>query len=154
MEELEEWLSVVEGRLDQGGTWTARRAAVLLAETLGQRRGLTQLLSLMSRILEHNVPEEVMLVFKRFLRDRVSTTGARLEMRLPLLREGDGARMLVVCHALVTGMEPLSKPPPAVAKVLESPEMAMFRVDFEMELSGALWALLAGMNEIAEGKRG
>ena len=154
MEELGEWLGVVDGRLDQGGTWTPRRVALLLAETLGQRRRLTQLLSLMSSILEHNVPGEVVLGFKRFLRDGVLATGARLERRLPLLREGDGARVLVVCHALVTGMEPLSRPPAAVAKVLESPDMAMFRVDFERELSGALWALLAGMNELSEGKRG
>ena len=153
-EELGEWMGVVDGRLDQGGVWSAKRVAGMMAETLAGRPMLTHLLALMSSILEHNVPEETVLGFKRFLRDRVGVTGGRLERRLPLLREGGGARVLVLCHALVTGLQPLSEPPPAVAKVLESAEMAVFRVDFERELGSALWALLVGMGALAEGGKG
>jgi AcrR family transcriptional regulator len=153
-EEIAEWLDVVDARLDQGGTWTPRRVAQLLAETLDERPTLTHLLALMSSLLEHNVPEDAVLVFKAFLRDRVGATGARLEKRLAFLRDGEGARVLVLCHALVTGLQPMAEPPATVAKVLQRPELAMFRVDFAKELSAAVWALLLGMAEMAEGRRG
>ena len=152
-EELAGWLDVVDARLDQGGTWTPKRTAQLLAETLDERPMLTHLLALMSSILEHNVPEEAILAFKTFLRDRVAATGARVEKRLPFLREGEGARVLVVAHALVTGLQPMAVPPAVVAKVLEREDMAVFRVDFAKELTAALWALLVGLAEQAAARR-
>lgn len=152
-EELEAWLGVMDARLDQGGVWTPKRVAQLFAETLDERPMLTHLLALMSSILEHNVPEDATLAFKAFLRDRVAVTGARIEKRLPFLREGEGARVLVVSHALVTGLQPMAMPPKAVAKVLEREDMAVFRVDFAKELSSALWALLVGFAELADGRR-
>lgn len=152
-EEIAAWLDVVDARLDQGGTWTPRRVAQLLAETLDERPLLTHLLALMSSILEHNVPEDVTVAFKTFLRDRVAATGARLERRLGFLREGEGARVLVLCHALVTGLQPMADPPATVAKVLERADLAMFRVDFAKELTAAVWALLLGLAEMAEGRR-
>lgn len=148
-EEIGAWLDVMDVRLDHGGTWTPKRVAQLLAETVEERPALAHLLALMSSILEHNVPEETTLAFKTFLRDRVATTGARLEKRLPFLREGEGARVLVVCHALVTGLHPMAKPPKLVAKVLARPDMAMFRVDFGREFGAATLALLLGMSEMA-----
>lgn len=152
-EELDTWLAGMDARLDQGGTWTPKRVALLFAETLDERPMLTHLLALMSAILEHNVPEDATLAFKGFLRDRAAITGARLEKRLPFLREGEGARVLVVSHALVTGLQPMAAPPATVAKVLEREDMAMFRVDFAKELANALWALLLGFAEMAEGRR-
>ena len=147
-DELDIWFAALDARLDQGGTWTPKRVAQLLAETLDERPTLTQLLALMSSILEHNVPEDATLAFKSFLRDRVGVTGARIEKRLPFLREGEGARALVVCHALVTGLQPMAAPPASVAKVLEREDMAVFRVDFVKELSSAIWALLLGYAEM------
>lgn len=152
-EEIAEWLDVVDARLDQGGTWTPKRVAQLLADTLSERTMLTHLLALMSSILEHNVPDDATLAFKTFLRDRVGATGERLEKRLTFLRPGEGARLLVLCHALVTGLWPMAEPPPAVARVLERPDMAAFRVDFGRELGAAIWALLLGTSEIAAGRR-
>jgi AcrR family transcriptional regulator len=153
-EDLAEWMAVVDARLDQGGAWTPRRVAQLLADTLDERPSLTHLLSLMSSILEHNVPEDATLAFKTFLRDRVAATGARLEKRLPFLREGEGARVLVLCHALVTGLQPMARPPATVERLLARPDLAVFRVDFAKEMSAAVWSMLLGFAEIAEGRRG
>ncbi|MFO0587763.1 MAG: TetR family transcriptional regulator [Polyangiaceae bacterium] len=147
-DDLAAWFEAIDARLDQGGTWTPKRVAQLLAETLDERPTLTHLLALMSSILEHNVPEDAVLTFKSFLRDRVAASGARIEKRLPFLREGEGARALVVCHALVTGLQPMASPPPSVAKVLERDDMAVFRVDFVRELTSAIWALLLGYAEM------
>lgn len=150
--EVAAWLDVVDARLDQGGAWSSRRVAQLLADTLAERPMLTHLLALMSSILERNVPEDVIIAFKAFLRDRVAATGARLERRLPFLRPADGARFLVLCHALVTGFQPMASPPPPVAKVLERDDLAVFRVDFARDLAAALTALLAGLAETRESR--
>lgn len=147
-DELAAWFEAIDARLDHGGTWTPKRVAQLLAETLDERPTLTHLLALMSSILEHNVPEDATLAFKTFLRDRVAVSGARIEKRLPFLREGEGARALVVCHALVTGLQPMASPPAPVAKVLERDDMAVFRVDFAKELTNAIWALLLGYEQL------
>ena len=69
------------------------------------------------------------------------------------MRSGDGARVLVVSHALVTGLQPMARPPASVQRVLERPDMAMFRVDFARELGSAIWALLLGMSVLSEGRR-
>ncbi len=148
-EELDTWLAGLDARLDQGGTWTPKRVALLFAETLDERPMLTHLLALMSSILEHNVPEEAVIAFKTFLRDRVAVTGPRIEKRLPFLREGEGAHVLVVSHALVTGFQPMAVPPATVAKVLERDDMAVFRVDFAKEITAAIWAHLVGLAELS-----
>jgi AcrR family transcriptional regulator len=152
-EELSAWLDVLDARLDQGGTWTPKRVAQLLSETLDERPMLTHLLALMSSILEHNVPEDEVVTFKTFLRDRVAASGARLEKRLAFLREGEGAHVLVIAHALVTGLQPMAVPPATVAKVLERDDMAVFRVDFAKELTSALWAFLLGLAEQSAARR-
>ncbi len=148
-EELALWFDALDARLDQGGTWTPKRVAQLLSETLDERPMLTHLLALMSSILEHNVPEEAVIAFKTFLRDRVAVTGPRIEKRLPFLREGEGAHVLVVSHALVTGFQPMAVPPATVAKVLERDDMAVFRVDFAKEITAAIWAHLVGLAELS-----
>ncbi len=146
-EELSEWLGEMDEALDQGGTWSELRVSTLLSESLGRRPTLTQLLALMSSILEGNVPEQEVLSFKTFLLDRVAVTAARLERRLPFLQAGEGGRLLVMCHALVTGLFPMANPPTAVDRVLRKPEMAVFRVDFEKDLGATLHAMLRGMRE-------
>lgn len=143
-EALGSWLDVVDDRLDAGGAWTPRRVAHMLAEELAARPMLTHLLSLMSAILEQNTPAGSVLGFKEFLRGRVLVTGARIEKRLPLLGSGQGAKLLLYCHALVTGLDQMARPAPAVQEVLKRPEMAVFRVDFTRDLQEALLALLVG----------
>lgn len=152
-EDLSEWLDVVDVRLDQGGVWTPRRVAQLIGDTLSERMVLARLLALMSSILEQNVPEDAAVTFKTWLRDRVLATGARMEKRLPFLREGEGARVLLFCHALVTGLQPMAEPPKVVAKLLERPDLKLFCVDFGKELSSSLWAFLLGLSEMADGRR-
>ncbi|MBK8251897.1 MAG: TetR family transcriptional regulator [Polyangiaceae bacterium] len=145
-EALIEWLDVINARLEQGGVWSPKRVAHLLSETLDVRPPLIHLLALMSSILEANVPEEQTLQFKLFLRDRVAVTGVHIEKRLPFLLPGEGARVLVLCHALVTGLWPMASPPPVVKKVLERPDLAVFCVDFAKDLESALYTLLLGMS--------
>jgi hypothetical protein len=48
-------------------------------------------------------------------------------------------------HTLVIGVWQLAEPSPVIRRVMESPELAPARVDFEQDLRFLLAALLRGM---------
>src|SRR5215213_2905584 len=113
-----EWFDEVDARLERGrGAWTAERAAEVALASIRGRTTLARLLSILPAIVERNVE-----------------TGARLEARLPFLAAGEGARLLVHLHALVIGVWQLAEPSPVIRRVMETPELAPARVDFEEDL--------------------
>jgi len=142
---LERWLSELEARLEDGGPpRDPDRAARLIVSTLIADEALLRLLVILGTILEHNVPEPRIREFKIWLRDRLAHAGAVLERRLPFLKSWGGVRLLLHLQALVSGLEPLARPAPAVARVLAAPDLEAFRLDFETELRLALSALMHG----------
>src|SRR5690349_24419799 len=105
---LDEWLVELEAALDQAtGRWSAGRVARIIADSLSPKTTLTHLLSLVFNVLESNVELERLLAFKLWLLERLSVTGAALERRLPALRAGEGARLLLRLDAVVIGLRQL-----------------------------------------------
>ncbi|OGA17279.1 MAG: hypothetical protein A3H32_09400 [Betaproteobacteria bacterium RIFCSPLOWO2_02_FULL_63_19] len=102
------------------------------------------LLAILGAILEHNLPEERIRQFKRWLLSRLERTGRCLAQRLPFLGEGGGLRLLLHLQALIAGLGGLTQPAPAVARVLALPGFEPFRIDFGTELRDMLAALLRG----------
>lgn len=145
------WFDVLDTRLDAGGSeWTPEDAAEVIVRSIRGRETLARLLSILPTIVEHNVDYDAALRFKRQVLRRADTTGQRLEARLPFLRPGQGARLLVHLHALVIGVWQLAQPSPVIRRVMETPELAPARVDFEEDLRFLLTTLLAGMRTTAE----
>ena len=141
-----EWFDHVDARLDgAGGRFSPARLARLLCESLEARPAFTRLLVILHTILEQNIAFEIALAFKTMLLDRLGRTAARVERRLPLLREGDGARLLLHLHALVIGLRQMADPAPVALQVIEARGMDVFRIDFGSELTVALVSLLEGM---------
>jgi hypothetical protein len=145
VDELAAWLDAVDARLEEIALRRPEAAARLLAESLAARPMLTKLLALVEGVLEHNIDEETALAFRRFLAARLERTGALLEARLPSLRAGGGARLLLQMNALVIGLRQMSDPAPVVKRLSGHPEMALFQIEFESELTAALTALLRGL---------
>jgi AcrR family transcriptional regulator len=140
------WFDDVDARLESAtAAWTQDDAADAIVRSIRGREALARLLSIMPAIVEHNVEFDAALRFKRHVMQRAGVTGSRLEARLPWLRAGDGARFLVHLHALVIGVWQLAEPSPVIRRVMESPELAAARVDFEQDLRFLLAALLRGM---------
>lgn len=144
------WFDDMDARLDASpDAWTADDAAEAIVRSIRGREMLARLLSIMPAIVEHNVEFDAALRFKRRVMERAASTGARLEARLPWLRPGEGARFLVHLHALVIGAWQLAEPSPVIRRVMEMPDLAPARVDFETDLRFLLATLLRGMQAAA-----
>jgi AcrR family transcriptional regulator len=152
--QLDTWFDDVDRRLaSDRGMWDAARVARVFAESLAGRDQFTRLTTLLESVLEHNVDAETIRTFKEQLRDRLLATGANLEHRLPSLRRGDGARLLLHMRALVTGLRQMADCAPAVRQVIdEDPTLGVFHVDFERELAAALAALVRGTDRPTKGE--
>lgn len=145
------WFDGMDRRLDDArGEWTPERVADVVLASIAGRETLARLLSILPGIVEHNVEFDAALRFKRQVMHRAEVTGHRLEARLPFLRPGEGARFLVHLHALVIGVWQLARPSPVIRRVMESPELAPARVDFEEDLRLLVTALLKGMRAEAD----
>ncbi|HEX5868912.1 MAG TPA: TetR family transcriptional regulator [Longimicrobium sp.] len=144
------WFDVLDARLDQdGGEMTPEDAADVIVRSIRGRESLARLLSILPTIVEHNVEYDAALRFKRQVMRRADVTCHRLQARLPFLRVGEGARFLVHLHALVIGVWQLAEPSAVIRRVMETPELAPARVDFEEDLRFLLVSVLTGMRTAA-----
>ncbi|WP_027480829.1 TetR/AcrR family transcriptional regulator [Deinococcus pimensis] len=122
----------------------ARTLAAHLTEALRGTHRMVDLLTLLSAILEQNVPIEATLAFKAGLGERLRRTGGVMERLLPHLREGQGARVLLHFSALVVGLHQVATPVPAAKAATLDPQLHFLVLDFHEELHVALTALLLG----------
>lgn len=140
------WFARLDGLLEHGdGRWTGTRLARTVAESLEGEESLTRLLALLQTVLEQNVTVAQVQPFKERLLGAMLSTGARVEQRLPFLKEGDGPRFLIHLHALVTGLRQMADVAPVARELLAQPHLAPLRVDFTAELTAALTTLLRGL---------
>ena len=131
---LGRWLEELESRLESGAVpRDPDGAARVIASTLLADEDLVRLLMILGTILEQNVPEQRIREFKFWLHARLAAAGSALERRLPVLERWGGVKLLIELQALVSGLGQLTRPAPAVARVLASPEFDAFRLDFETD---------------------
>lgn len=143
---LEVWLATLDDELARGkGRWSPGRVARLVADTLADHVALTRLLPLLSSVLEHNVTLDQARSFKQWLAARLPQTGARLERRLPFLRAGEGARLLLWIDAAVVGLRQLSDPAPVARQALADPALSFLSIEFTTELVALLRSVLTGL---------
>lgn len=139
------WFDDVEAALAAARAPLAPRAAArLLVDAVMRHARLLPLLAITGTLLEANVPEAQARAFKAELLRRTVEGGGALERAMGTLRPGEGARLLLHLHALVTGLYRMAEPAPVVRAVLRTPRFRPLRVDFPTELAFAFTALLAG----------
>ncbi|XXF77548.1 TetR family transcriptional regulator [Myxococcaceae bacterium GXIMD 01537] len=140
------WFEKLGGLLERGeGAWTGPRLARTVARSLEGEESLTRLLALLQTVLEQNVTVEQVRPFKERLAAALAHTAGQLERRLSFLKPGDGQRLLIHLHALVTGLRQMADLAPVTREVLAAPHLAPLRVDFQGELTAALTVLLRGL---------
>jgi AcrR family transcriptional regulator len=142
--ELGRWFAELDGFLDGARTLDADTLAQALAGSLLGRDPLVRLLTILETILEHNIDEPTARAFKLGMRDRLLSTGGRLERGLGFLAAGEGARLLLYLHALLVGLARQADPAPVIREVQKDPALALFRIDFQTELRRAARAMLLG----------
>jgi len=89
-------------------------------------------------MLDTNIGTEAALAFKVGIAQRLEPLGRRIEELYPGLSGGEGAALLTNCYAMIIGLWQQTDPPLCLRKVMQRPEMAIFRIDFEKQLVAAL----------------
>jgi len=89
-------------------------------------------------MLDTNVSTEVALAFKVGLGKRLHLLGGLIEKLYPGLKAGDGAALLMNSYALIIGLWQQADPPLSLRAVMDRPEMRIFKIDFEKQLTAAL----------------
>lgn len=89
-------------------------------------------------MLDTKVGTECALAFKTRLGERLALLGGRIEAMYPGLKPGQGAALLMNSYALMVGLWQQADPPASLRAVMQRPEMRIFRIDFDRQLSEAL----------------
>jgi TetR/AcrR family transcriptional regulator len=89
-------------------------------------------------MLDTNIGPEAALAFKLAIAQRLQPLGQRIEHHYPGLVRGDGAALLLNCYALIVGLWQQADPPLVLQGLLDRPELAVLRFDFEKQLKAAL----------------
>ena len=95
-------------------------------------------------MLETHVSTEAALAFKLAIGTRVAHLGARFEVLFPGLGRGQGAALLMASYALMIGLWQISSTPDCLVAAMERPDLRMFKIDLEKQLSAALINLWEG----------
>lgn len=103
-------------------------------------------------MLETNIGLEAALAFKLNIGARLGRLGARVEALYPRLPRGQGVTLLMASYGLMLGLWQIAEPPECLAAAMALPEMRMFRITFETQLSTALVDLWEGATRRAARK--
>ncbi len=97
-------------------------------------------------MLDQNVSTEAALAFKIGIGKRLHLLGQRIEEIYPGLTCGEGAALLMNSYAMIIGLWQQADPPLSLRAVMNRPEMRIFKIDFEKQLTEAvldLWEAAA-----------
>ena len=89
-------------------------------------------------MLDTNVSTEAALAFKVGIAGRLEPLGRRIEELYPGLKPGEGATLLMNNYAMIVGLWQQADTPQCLRAVMNRPEMRIFRIDFEKQLTAAL----------------
>src|SRR5260370_1008966 len=88
-------------------------------------------------MLDTNVGTGAAVAFKVGLGRRLCVLGQRIGEIYPGLGLGEGAALLMNSYAMILGLWQQADPPQSLRAVMDRPEMAIFKIDFEKQLTGA-----------------
>ena len=138
-DEYASWFDAVDTRLV--GVAAEGVAESMVDELLARPR-LMRLMSMMSSVLERNIPFDTAREFKVFLHDRSASLAMLLADRLGCSPQR-ASQLLVHLHALAVGLHHRTHPAPVVCEVLADPTLAIARIDLRTELLHGIAALVA-----------
>ena len=93
---------------------------------------------------ERNADVDVIGRCKAGIGARLQHIGETMESMYPRLKKGDGARLLIRSYGLMLGLWQLTAPTAVRTRLLERTELAIFRLDYLVQLEAALYALWRG----------
>lgn len=149
VEEYGLWTDELKAGLAHGGL--TKRAATVehIARTFAAvsvaRPLLCRLTSILPSILEHNILEGRMLELKQALLAVRLETAREFHGFMPSVSASAFERFVHQALPLLIGLWPLSHPGAVSAQVLQRPDLAALRYDFQRDLEDGLLMLLRGL---------
>lgn len=143
---LETWATEMNAALKVAGGDPYRLASAV-ANTLEEQPMLVRLLAVLHPILEQNIEEQALRLFKHKMLEIIAEPASILEQKLELM-QGEGGRLTLWTYAVIVGIAQMTSLSPTLRKVLdEDSELAIFRMDFRLELLRALTAMFKGAKQ-------
>lgn len=121
---------------------TVEHIARAFAITMAARPLLCRLTSIFPSILEHNISVERMVQFKHGLLAVRKETALDCHACVPSISTASFERCLHLALPLLIGLWPLSHPAKIAADVIELPQLAALRYEFQRDLEEGLLMLL------------
>lgn len=140
------WLEALDERLAplHGSNDAAAVASALTVTTVEHPR-MCWLVSALASVLEHNLSEDVILVFKQESLQLGLRLVSSLQGALPTIDAAQLVQFLHPAFALIAGLWPLSHPSASVRKIMARPEFAPFQPNFEEQFQRTLCMTLQGL---------
>ena len=148
-QKLSEWISAVQ--MEFGNIphpLPAREFAETFARSLSFAPELSRLLSLAHCILENNISEHEALQYKLSLKSQMEDAANAISHKTPALTSETALPFLMKSYSVLIGLYQMSHPNAMMEKILRNPELEIFRMNFEEELTATLFMILAGMESI------
>ena len=145
-DQLNGWFDEMDRELSEAKGGASIAAFVkFMGESLDRRPQFLRLTAILHTVLEQNLDHATAQRFKTWFKERIEKSGRLLEVYLPFLEPGQGARLLLKIDALIIGFQHQAEPSGVMREVLEEDAMAIFRVDLEGQLLETLRTLLMGL---------
>ena len=126
-------------------TYTVREFASIWVQIQGRHERLLKLISILHNFLEKNISIEKLTEFKREVKKEFMVIVKLLSRLFPLLTPEKGLKFLNPQLAAANGLYHMTNLSEIQQKVLESPEFAIFKVDFRIYYQDAVEYLLQGL---------
>lgn len=145
-EEQEAWIHDLDRRLRRlAGNGDVAAVARAFGATLVRRPRLCVLLTALPSVLERNISAERVMAHKRSALEYLAPMLESLRSALPGLGDDEARAFVVQMVMAVCGFWPHCNPAPVVEEVLELPEFAALRMEFEATTTHHAELLLRGL---------
>jgi AcrR family transcriptional regulator len=125
----------------------AEQVAGALARSLAERPVLCDLVSAQAGVLEHNVPADAIVSFKRRGFVHASRLLELVRRALPELSQDQAWRLVVATFLLISSLWAHATPPPALVDAYEQiPELRSMRLDFVDALEDSFVTIAVGLH--------
>lgn len=120
-------------------------AARIFAEMSAARPRMASLTAQMASIFERNISAERLLDVKLQMVALFGGFVGVVHKTLPVLGLQKAQKAAQLMHTQISALYPVSNPDETIAKVMEHPDLAVFKTDFQAELELACRAILLGL---------
>lgn len=148
VEEFMQWHGDLAAALGAQAGATVNDIARAFSATAAARPLLCRLASILPSILEHNVSLERMVEFKRKLLGVQQQAAQGFHTCVPTIAVPVFEQFIHQALPLIIGLWPLSNPAEVAQEVLEHPDLAGLRYDFQRDLETGLLMLLQGLTAV------